>query len=78
MPAREETQQSLSIMAIKQISSPPEVLTREQAAAQSHQDASESEGILPIVRHTQDNVRVVFTPPAADVTLGKGTLWVTE
>ncbi|CAG8745327.1 8281_t:CDS:1, partial [Acaulospora morrowiae] len=64
-------------MAIKPISSPPEVLTREQAA-QSHQDASESEETLPIVHHTQDNVRVVLTPPAADVTLGKGTLWVTE
>ncbi len=64
-------------MAITIISTPPAVITREQAR-QLQQNPPEDGTMGPIARHTQHNVRVQFTPPAADAMLGKGTLWVTE
>ncbi|CAG8671270.1 15249_t:CDS:2, partial [Funneliformis mosseae] len=64
-------------MAITLISTPPAVITREQAR-QMQQNPQENGIIGPIARHTQHNVRALFTPPAADAMLGKGTLWVTE
>ncbi|CAG8547964.1 727_t:CDS:2 [Diversispora eburnea] len=63
-------------MTIKLIFSPPEVITREQAA-QTYQDIS-PEGLYPIIHYIQNNVRILITPPVAAVFLGKGTLWVTE
>ncbi|CAI2169778.1 17932_t:CDS:2 [Funneliformis geosporum] len=64
-------------MAITIISTPPAVITREQAR-QMQQNPPEDGIIGPIARHTQQHVRVQFSPPAADALLGKGTLWVTE
>jgi hypothetical protein len=62
-------------MAITLISTPPVVITREQAR-QLQQNSSDAI-IEPIARHIQHNVCVQFTP-LAEATLGKGTLWVTE
>ncbi|RIA86725.1 regulator of volume decrease after cellular swelling-domain-containing protein [Glomus cerebriforme] len=60
-------------MAITLISTPPAVITREQA--RQLQRNSPDSIIEPIAHHIQQNVRV---QPAFDATLGKGTLWVTE
>ncbi|RHZ82158.1 hypothetical protein Glove_113g12 [Diversispora epigaea] len=63
-------------MTIKLIFNPPEVITREQAS-QVYQNIP-PEGVYPIIHYTQNNVRILITPPVTDVFLGKGTLWVTE
>jgi len=63
-------------MAITLSSTPPAVITREEA--RQLQQNSPDAIIGPIARHIQPNVYVRFTPPAPDTILGKGTLWVTE
>jgi hypothetical protein len=63
-------------MAITLLSTPPAVVTREEAR---HLQQNSPDAIIgPIARHIQHNVYVRFTPPVPDTTLGKGTLWVTE
>ncbi|RGB25567.1 regulator of volume decrease after cellular swelling-domain-containing protein [Rhizophagus diaphanus] len=63
-------------MAITLLSTPPAVITREEA--RQLQQNSPDAIIEPIARHIQQNVYVRFTPPVPDTILGKGTLWVTE
>ncbi|CAG8475620.1 20969_t:CDS:2 [Dentiscutata erythropus] len=64
-------------MTVTLISTPPAVVTPEQIN-QLQQNPPDS-GLMPqIARHTQQNVRVLITPPAFDAMLGKGALYVTE
>lgn len=63
-------------MPITLLSTPPAVITREEA--RRLQQNSPDAIIEPIARHIQQNVYVRFTPPVPDNILGKGTLWVTE
>ncbi|CAG8653551.1 17481_t:CDS:2 [Rhizophagus irregularis] len=63
-------------MAIILLTTPPAVITREEAR---HLQQNSPDAIIePIARHIQQNVYVRFTPPVPDTILGKGTLWVTE